>query len=269
MTAITKNFVTRLPFFKTMFGGYVMLLANFKSFFLLAGSFALVSSILYMSLGFDISCSNQSYAQSHYCSTDILLFIGVRFIFLFIICMFIRCWQNLLAGNKISLHSLIPQSTDCKIFILTLVYIAAISVAIVAAVLLYKRTPTPNWQIEFLYFAVCSLGFFVPIFSIRFMSLYSFVALNEQRPDLRTIWQQTSGATALLLGTVALLFLFTMIIVFNLGSQTAFGQISGNILTAFGRQFLSSLLFLMSAAIFTNFCYIQKQILFERSTNAN
>ena len=257
-----------LPILKTIFGCYGEFFNNLGNFVVLGGIFAFVSAFIYIFWGQDISCSNTTYLSTHaICSNNLISFIVAKVLFVLLACVFIRCWSQIVLSqeNKFGFQIFKPTVRDLKILGLVFVFFVSLLFAFGAVFLLYRRVPTPDWRIELLYFMVVSLGVFVPIFAFRFISLFGFAAAAENFPKLSVLWNKTKGSTMIIFTNILFLFTVASIFVFNIIGKVIIGTISDNIFIVFGRQYLLEIVTYAFIAIFANFCYIQKQILFERN----
>lgn len=267
-TENNDNIPVKMPFLKTMLGGYGLLIDNFKSFIIIGSIFSILLLLIYFISGQDIMCNNGIYRQSHYCTDSIINYIIIHILGVFIFCMFIRCWGEIVFNKNVSLSykSFIPKISDIKILGLFLVYFIALAVAGVSIYLLYKRVPNPDWRIEILYFTLVSLGFLVPLYSLRFLSYFAFVVEKEPLPSMYIVWNKTRGNTAILLISSIILMLIGIAISFSL-IQNILMIKKITFITSIGSEYLSNMASIMIAICFINYCKIQKEILFERNDN--
>ena len=263
-----ENTAVKMPFFKSILGAYGLLLDKFKEFVSAGCLFSLILAVLYFSFGQDVLCTNGDYRKNHLCTDSLYLYIVIHFVALFIVAMYMRCFSltALCRPDKLSLRSFIPCKKDIKIFCLFCLFLTGILIAGLSAYLLYIRIPNPDWKIEIGYFMVVSLGFWVPIISLRFLSLFAFAACGEPLPSIKTLWQKTSGNMANILVGIMLLVIFLSTIGISLTNNILRLQ-SESLLLALGYEYLSDFAVILAATCFINFCYIQKNILFERDNN--
>ncbi len=271
MTSKTENNNTpvKMPFLKTMLGSYGLLIDNFKSFVILGSVFSILLLLIYFVSGQDIMCNNGYYRQNHYCTNNIISYVIVHILGIFIFCMFIRCWGEIVFSkkNKLTYRSFIPQSSDFKVLGLFIAYLSTLAIAGTSVYLLYKRVPSPNWHIEVMYFAVVSLGFLVPLYSLRFLSYFAFVVEKEPLPNLGVVWHKTKGNTALLLISSIVLMMVGIAVSFSVVQNVLMAK-EINFVTAIIGEYLSNMISIMFAICFISYCKIQKDILFERNDNA-
>ena len=259
----------KLPFFTTIFGAYGILAENFKAFLVLGSVFALLLSVIYIGSGLGLLCINHIYQENFFCTTDVRILLIVRLFVFFISCLFIRGWYQVITGKRPNnrLAYFVPQKTDLKIAGIFLGYVLCLLVATGSAYLLYMRVPNPDWRIELAYFAVVSLGFLVPFLTLRFMCYIAFAAGGESLPGLRIVWEKTSGNFFLLLSGIIVLFILSLFIAISLLHQLVIVENAGRFYVAVFSEYISQLLYLLIVACFTNYCYLQKKLLFERNND--
>lgn len=256
-----------MTFFSSMFGGFDILIKNFKTFLLLALPVSLFLAIIYYCLGQDIFCINSLYVETHYCSQSFWAFALSRFAQGLVMIIFMRVWYRnaLFVKQQFSYKEFIPQKVDLKTFGLFLGLFATILVSMLSAYLLYAREPNPNWQIEALYFTIVSLGFIIPLLALRFLSFFAFNFEDEKFPSIKEMWHKSSGLTMKIF-TGFVFYLFVSLLIINIFFQNVvFSGNGDNYFITFLSEYISSLISLIMIAVFTNIAYLQKQILFERS----
>ena len=262
----------KLPVFATLFGCYSLLMDKFKQFVFLGTAFAVILMIIYIAGGQDALCVNNVYRQTHFCTNNVVVFVLVHLLTLFILCIFMRNWYQIVLQNKpITFQRLfIPQKADFKILGLIVCYFLTLAVAGFSVYLLYIRVPNPDWRIELGYFAVVSLGFLVPFLALKFVSYFAFAADNASLPSPMVLWHKTAGNTFLILSSVIVLMMIGLFLSQALlGSFMAGGDGISKFYVMLGSEYLSDMAVIFIAACFMNYCYLQKRFLFERNENGN
>ena len=259
----------KLPFFTSIFGAYGILAENFKAFLVLGSVFALLLSVIYIGSGLSLLCINHIYQENFFCTTDVRILLIVRLFVFFISCLFIRGWYQIITGKRPDnrLAYFVPQKADLKIAGIFLGYLLCLLVAAGSAYLLYMREPNPDWRIELAYFAVVSLGLWVPFLALRFTSYFAFAANNETLPAPPVVWKKTSGNFFVLLAGIIVLFMLSLFIAISLLHQLVIVENAGRFYVAVFSEYISQLLYLLIVACFTNYCYLQKKLLFERNND--
>lgn len=259
----------KLPFFTTIFGAYGILAENFKAFLVLGSVFALLLSVIYMGSGLGVLCIASQYQENYFCTNNIYVLLIVRLVVFFISCIFIRGWYQVITGKRPDnrLAYFVPQKTDLKIAGIFLGYLLCLLVAAGSAYLLYMREPNPDWRIELAYFAVVSLGFLLPFLTLRFMCYVAFAAADESLPAPPVVWKKTSGNFFVLLAGIIVLFILSLFIAISLLHQLVIVENAGRFYVAVFSEYISQLLYLLIVACFTNYCYLQKKLLFERNND--
>lgn len=259
----------KLPFFTTIFGAYGILAENLKAFLVLGSVFALLLSVIYMGSGLGVLCIASQYQENYFCTNNIYVLLIVRLVVFFISCIFIRGWYQVITGKRPNnrLAYFVPQKTDLKIAGIFLGYVLCLLVAAGSAYLLYMREPNPDWRIELAYFAVVSLGFLLPFLTLRFMCYVAFAAADESLPAPPVVWKKTSGNFFVLLAGIIVLFILSLFIAISLLHQLVIVENAGRFYVAVFSEYISQLLYLLIVACFTNYCYLQKKLLFERNND--
>ena len=259
----------KLPFFTSIFGAYGILAENFKAFLVLGSVFALLLSVIYIGSGLSLLCINHIYQENFFCTTDVRILLIVRLFVFFISCLFIRGWYQVITGKQPDnrLAYFVPKKADLKIAGIFLGYLLCLLVAAGSAYLLYMREPNPDWRIELAYFAVVSLGFLLPFLTLRFMCYVAFAAADESLPAPPVVWKKTSGNFFVLLAGIIVLFMLSLFIAISLLHQLVIVENAGRFYVAVFSEYISQLLYLLIVACFTNYCYLQKKLLFERNND--
>lgn len=266
--ANSENKAVSFPFLSLFFGPYSLIFDRIKYFFLLGAVFTTILSVLFIAGGQTALCYNQAYSADHFCSTNLIVSVGIRLVAFFIICVFLRIWyQTALQNAPVDWKLLKPQMADLKIAGGFAVYFISLLIALTSFYLLLQRVPNPDWRIELAYFTVVSLGFFAPLLALRFVVYFAFWAANEKLPGLGTVWQKTSNRGFMLFGGIVLLLLIAMFLLQSL--MASLSQFDGNIslFTIIGSEYISNIAAVFIAASFINYCYLQKIFLFERTEN--
>lgn len=255
-----------LPIGRTAFGAYWLLIKKFKEFLILGSLYSGILLVLYLLSGNGWFCSTNSEEKLLFCSESMGVFIIVRLFNFFIICMFARIWYQTLLKDDFRLQrkQFIPNLADLKIVAISVAYLISFLVALYSLYLLYVRVPNPDWKIELTYFTFVSLGFLVPIFALRFLSWYAFIAEGVELPNWKILWKKTAGNNFLILSSVVLLLIVGLSVSMSLlRSLTLYSNLQ-DMLALLWIEFLSHIFNLLIVACFMNYCYLQKIFLFER-----
>lgn len=259
----------KIPVLTAIFGGYNLVINKFKEFIILGTIFSVVLMALYFCSGQDALCYNRYYRASHFCNNNIVSYIVIHTIAAFVICIFLRCWYQIgILGKPLSWMLIIkPQTSELKIAGGFLLYFCTLLLAGLSFYLLLIRDPNPDWKIELLYFTVVSLGFFVPILALRFSVYFAFFADNSKLPSLSCVWNKTAGNGFALLSGIIILMIIGLSI--SQAMMSSFARISEDvsIYTALGSEYLSNVSILFIITCFMNYCYLQRNFLFERIEN--
>lgn len=263
--ASTEIVPVKLPIITTIFGCYNLLVDKIKHFVVIGSIFAGIMMLLYITNGQNALCINNGYRIGHFCTNNWIWFVVTHFVGLFVLCMFARIWcQKSLLGNATNWKKdLLPQKSDLKILGLVMIYIGAIAVAVLSGYALYQRVPNPDWRIELGYFAVVSLGFLVPLFSLRFLSYFAYVAEEVSLPSMKVVWKKTKGNMFSILLFVTFLMLVGVFASQNLLNYYTKVSVDASFFVMLISEYLSDIAVLFIVACFTNYCYQQKTFLSE------
>lgn len=263
-----NNEPVRLPLFSTIFGAYGLILDKFKHFALLGTIFAVIMMLFYTISGQDTFCYNRLYRESHFCNNNLALFIAVHLLNIFIVCMFLRTWaQVVLEGNQQTWRQIFtPRLSDLKIAGGFVISFLTLAITAGSFFLLAVRIPNPDWRIEWAYFTIVSIGFFSPLIALRFLVYFVFIATEKKFPSPFEIWRKTKGSGIALLGGIVFLTMISLFLAQALlGNSIRAGNSS--LFAAIVNEFLSDLAVIFVAACFMNYCYLQKTFLFRKDEN--
>lgn len=258
---------TKLPIISTVLGAFPLLFAGGLSTWFLLLAFSFIITVLVGASGNLTACINGEFRAHYFCNESVSLFVAEKIVILAVYAIFIRNWISfILAEQKINWRqALIPNLRDAKVIGLILGLFACIAVALGSFYLLYVRIPNPDWQIEIVYFAVVSLGFIVPILSLRFFAYIAAAALGHKLVSPKLMWQKTSGNMLPILGgafLVVITMLYFNINIMQFGNQAGAGA---NLIQAWIIEFICSFCKLLLIMLFANFCYLLNKNLFERN----
>ena len=252
--------------FRTIFGSFTLFMDNFTQFLIIGSIFSVIIMVLNFVSGQSFFCHNEGLKSYAICTTNVITYIITTILLWFAGCMYMRIWsQNvILKKSKFSLNMLKPSMMDLKIYGVIIAFFLSILVALGSGFLLFIRVPNPDWKIEVMYFAVVSVGFFVPLFATPILSYIGFIAEGEKLPSIKELWQQSKG-------NITLLFIsfFSVGIFSFLASNIPlryFMQMgtSENIFAVVISEFFYNMIVMFLATMFINYCNVQKKYLFER-----
>lgn len=253
----------KFPLFEVLLGHYDLLLkANYQSW-LICFIFAGIETLIFALSGNLATCISDNFRNAYFCTDNAINYAAIRVIIIFIECMFARNWVEVALTKKdFSLKNIfIPSKKDFKLLGVFIGALITLLIAVLSIYLLYKRVPNPDWHIELCYFAFVSMGFLVPLLSLRFNSYVAAAALGQKFQSPRLIWQGTKGSFMKISGSLLLLFMLASYIMLR---AEQFSVQAGNI-SGYGQaliiDYLINLIKLILIALVMNFCYIQNRIL--------
>ena len=261
------NKKSNFPLFRIIFGSFGLFFDNFYYSLILGSVFSLIFTFINFISGQSVLCYNYELKKNILCLNNLLVMIVANLLLLFVICIYIRNWYQavILKKYKFSIKNILPQIPDAKILGILGVFFVSILIALTSGYLLFARVPNPDWRIEVIYFLVVSVGFFVPVFVTPIFSYISFVAEGIKMPKIKDLWFQAKGNMFIIfmsfIGVVIITLLFM-----SMGLQyfTQLAQ-NGNLFIVIISEFLHNMVIMFMLAICTNYCYMQKIFLFERS----
>lgn len=257
----------KFPLFKTVFGSFSIFFDNFKSSIIIGSVFSVVYILVNIISGQSLFCYSNDYSKQFFCSNNFFVFVISNLFLWFVACVYMRNWYHvvILKTQKFSIKNILPKKNDVKIFGVLFLFFISICIATGSSFLLFIREPNPDWKIEIIYFAVVSIGFFVPMFAVPLLSLISFAAEGVKIPKFKELAAVSKGK---ILG-MFLSFIGVVMISFllMLSGMRYLVQISidGNFFVVVIAEFLYNIILMFIASIFINYCYMQKKFLFERS----
>ena len=204
-----KFSVVRLTFMP--FG---ILAHNFKSFFLLCCVFAPLMAILAFATNNSLICGlgDDMAEQSPFACAAPNNAVYVTFLLLRLlnIGVFLKSWYRVaVKGETVYVRDLLViNAQDWKLFALLLFIMFLNVLPFFSLMLLVNRVPNPDWQVESLYFAVVSCGFWLPFVALRFYCIPAFVVENSKLPSMKQIIHLTAD------NGLKQLFSFVVVVVF-------------------------------------------------------
>ena len=254
----------KLPWFKTLFGHFDLLLgANFSAWAVCL-IFTTIETLLFAASGNMAACASDVYNQNHFCNVNLLSALGVRIVIIFWECMFVRNWiEKINKQTKLTIkNTFLPNIKDVKIFALWVAYILTLAIAVGAMYLLYVRVPNPDWHIELLYFASIAWLFLVPLVALRFCCYGGAAALGYPLPKISEVWKRTSGNGIKLCLSLIILIIIGLFAGTNVARFAQQIRHVDSLLKALEIEYIIILVKMIIIALAANFCYMQYTLLF-------
>ena len=264
--AETPSVAVKIPFLRIILDPYSLFIDQVGKFLVVGSFIALVMAVLSLSAGQGFMCIYQDYRAHGYCIDNVWIYGLVRIINLFLFAIFMTKWYQICYLNRpLNCDTLCRVGhTDLKTFATLLVFILLSLISALSLYLLIVRVPNPDWRIELLYFAVVSLGFWVPFLLIRFYSVFGFVMGGEKVPPLRLIWNKSAGNTLRLLCSISLLFVVSVFMMFGFMNNFRLAAVRHAVYISWIVEYLYNLMLLLLLAFFVNHCRLQQIYLFGR-----
>jgi len=251
----------RYPLLKIIFGPYMLFIDKFKDFFFVGGFYAFLLSLLYIFSGQSIYCN----IREDICYGNIIWVILVRVAVLVLVSAFCcRYYQSAWQGQKFSLkYMLKPQKNDIYSFLAILLFLIINFSSVVSWKLLSDRIPNPDWRIELTYFAFVSIGFFIPLFALRFYVVFAYIWGKKKLPSIKDLWTQSRGnMMGLILGVSVWFFVMTFFLS-SVGSNVLYREDDVSYLGIFIGEYIYNLSLLSLIGFLINFCAIPEKFLSE------
>ncbi len=252
----------KMPFMKMIMSPIQNLFSNIKTFLYISVFCGLITSLISVVLGIDMSCLLNISIANNSCNVSELAIVIATLLktLLFFFCIIWyavsldkQCWQNpkriFLAGKKLLFAFgglvLFLIINLCPLFSLGLMYI---------------RVPNENWKIEVFVFAFFFILMLLPIVLLRFYSIFwDLISFNNPQ-SVKKVWQQTSGNGTKLLA-VSFLWLIVSISILRYYHTVFSLQETSGFLKAFVFECGYSVVLFFGSAIFVNIAQVQKSIL--------
>jgi len=268
---VTKkdNDKKKLPIIKLLVGDFDLLFMSSIYAWVVVALFALAETLLLALSGNLLFCANGFYRAHSFCNNNLIVFVVIRLVIIFIECIFVRNWVDIALNKKqiIWKKIFIPEKRDLKVLGVFFGYVLTLLAAGLSFYLLYIRIPNPDWRIEVAYFTMVAWGFLLPIAALRLAGYLAAAAMGESLPKLSEMWHKTSGNFAKILGGTSLLILIILFIwiqvsrfIWQAGEIVSYLQV----LTI---EYIISFVKLTCLALVVNFCYIQYKLLFGSDDN--
>lgn len=259
----------RYPLLKIIFGPYMIFIDNFRSFFFSAGVYALIMTAVYLIGRQALVCLYGSFEETAFCSSDPLLYIGVRIVVLFVIAAFcVRYYQTVWLQRQITLRFLLqPCKTDLYSATALIVFILLNAVSGLSWYLLAVRVPDPDWRIELAYFGVVASGFVIPFVLLRFYSLLADVWSGGRLSSPLKIWRLSRGNNLRLILSMSLWFFLLVFSLSAVSVKLGFAAGENSFYAAVVGEYIFNFAVLILMSFFINYCGLQKLFLTEGETN--
>jgi len=188
-----------------IFKPYDLLFAKFVSFFFLAIVFAVAGIVSSYIFDFLAMLFNENiYAMSA------VMFLFVMLVLAFTV-LFMQKWYGVSFMNEKITAINFNRNIFKKVYGLTLIYISLLILPIISFVVLYNRTPNPNWIFELAVFTFYALLATIPFVAIRYLMCYAFLFRKEKLPAFGLIWEKTKENIRGTLLSFILILLFMML----------------------------------------------------------
>lgn len=255
----------KIPFFKMALGPFSLVLDNPRVFFSLSLVYALLITLLALMFGFSYLCVYSSSGEVVVsCANSHLLYFTYFILKLYILSLFCIKWCET-AIRKLPLAWTQLFSADRRSIKLTLLFVFFLllnSTPFFSGLILYFREPNPDWRVETAFFAVVSVGFLIPLFLVRFYSVFAFFIYGQSLPNLRELWRKNTGNNLNLLSGLFLIIILAMILFSSLYQNFTPVAHENSFYIAFVSEYLYNFLSMLLIACFADYCCIQQQLIY-------
>jgi hypothetical protein len=258
---------SKFSFFRIIYESFGILFDNFKFAIIIGGTFSVIFTLVKILFGNSFFCYNPNFEKTFICSSNTIVFVLSGLIFWFITCEYIRNWYQvvILKDRKFSIKNILPQMLDVKIYGVLALFFVSVLIAMLSGFILFVKEPNPNWVIELSFFSLMFLGLFVPLIALPVLSYIPFVLENTKLPKIKDLWRSAKGNYLVIM--VSFGFILTGNFLIMLSVTNYFIQVSadGNVFVIVMAEFLYNMILMFIMSVYTNYCYMQKKFLFERS----
>lgn len=264
----TEEAKLKLPLLDLTFIPVGVLVFYFKQFLRLAAIFAVPMMILSFASSQSFMCNIPQYSlnESFSCASSPALYIVFYLLRLLIVVLFLKSWyQVVVEGKNVEFKEMfVFRGKDWKLFSAFILLISSFLMPILSVVILLTRQPNPDWIIESAFFAVVSIGFFIPFIGLRFYSYFAFILGGYKLPSIADLWRRTAGNGLKLLLSISIVLVLAAVLFVNyvtlakmlLGNNLFFGAIIV--------EYFYDILFLAISGLFINHCVMQQGLLFSQ-----
>ena len=259
----------RMPFAGVFFRPWLMLFENFGSFLKTAAVFAVLAGLLSWGSGYAYVCSYVSVEKiNFYCREGGSLYLAYFFVRLLLLVYFGMLFCNRLKKTPLPLATILKSWRQAlKNTLLLLLFMFTALVPILSFMILLARVPNPDWRVETAFFAVVSVGFFVPFFSIRFLSVLGRGFFDGLALPVWKIWQRSRGNLLKILFSLTFILMMSMFVFNNIrGGMLLLPPENvaswGGVIDLFYNFFVAAFF-----TLFLNHCLVQYDYLYNGETN--
>lgn len=247
-----------------------LIFSNWQNLFILGVPAALLLTISSYLAKHSIICGLETdfSLSSAFCSDSIILYYTDMLIRLMIIFFFSIKWYHFsLQKEPLKLKELIHfGKSEAKTFGIMFFFIIINISPIIGLFMLMIRVPNPDWRIELAYFTSIAWVFLLPIISIRFYPIISFAIEGCKLPSIKQIWNQTAGNMLKFLLSISV-FCFLTLLLFSKYYVFINNTPITTFISALSADFEYNILIILFVVYFTNYCYIQRNLLYKGDNN--
>ena len=261
--------VGNFPVFKMIFGSFGLFLDNIKSFLLIGSIFSLMIMIINYFGSQSFMCNNTAFAKYAFCSGNLYVYIISGIILWFLCCVYSRIWGQVVIAKKyeFSIKKLQPNKTDLKLCAVVSLFSLSMFIALGSGVLLFLRVPNPDWIIELTYFSFVSIGFFAPMLATPILSLIGYIIEDKKLPSIKELWHTSYHRIVIIFVSFVSVLLLSFLASNYLLQYFMKLSMFDNIFIVVIAEFLYNIMLMFIVSVYTNYCWIQKEVLFERNKN--
>lgn len=265
----------KMPFAQIVFRPFGIFASKLKELFRLSALFALLFAALATFMGFNNVCFVGYSKNFFFCSDSDAWYLFYIVLKLFLLAVFGVRWFNIafLQTSYNWKNIFLPTAKDFQTAGILSIFLIVNLIPVLSFYMLYIRVPNPNWVIEIIYFAIVSLGFFVPFVVMRFYSMFAIFLSGQKLPPIHEVWAKSKGNNMRIILSLFLIMIVVFFIVINF--QRNFRVLEVEYINYVGivSEYLYDVAFLMLITLFINNCFVQKELLYgdktDGSTTAN
>ena len=166
--------------------------------------------------------------------------------------LFLQKWYNFCFMNEKIFEFNFQPKKILKFVVAEILFLLILSLPLVCFLVLYNRTPNPDWMIELSFFTFFALLATTPFVCTRYLSYFIFIIRGEKLPSFKDVWKNTEDNSR----SILVSFLFSIFFLALLFAQ--FAQTQG-IVANFSRYFA----FTLYLALILLMAKVQREELFD------
>ncbi len=257
----------KYPIIKSSMRPFWYITDRIKTFMTLSFVFTFIMVFLSYTFGQTFLCSVSEYRNAVGCLENLWAYALYMVLKLFVLSVFLRIWYDTAYMQKKVSEEYFKENKVAfiKFFVCMVLFILWNLLPTLSSYLLLIRVPNPVWQREVLYFTVVSIGFVLPIISLRFYANLAEFIEQANWKNFKQVYKKTQYQFPRMLISTLFVFIFAFIAFIGIMSNLR-THIAGNIhvYNLFAEIVFEWTVLLISTLII-NMIRVQKETLFSET----